>query len=423
MFRSFLFFSSFCLLFSCSNGNLSNVCDVNSNSYLEELLFRITTKDKSFHCGYQIQEPREPICSLSYEQAHLPENWDLVKKEVELQASLGVSGPEALVQYSLVSVQSAIGVAYPAFQSALSAPNGKLYLLPYNSPYIVSIDPNNRSFALSTSVAGVVDFMGGALGPNGTIYLAPHQNNDFYSFDTSEETMSTIGNITMGGAAYNGGVFAPNGKVYFTPGNESTIRYYDTKTKTFGSVATTLSGGIFSNGVLTPEGKIYYIPHDATNIYILDTNTDSVTMHSYSFGGSGNFFSGIYAPNGKIYIIPFNASNVFAVDTKNNDTVTNLGNLPSPVSGMFNGVVLSPNGKIYPIPYNYSNFISIDPRTDSYSVLMANPATTSYRGGAIGLGGEIYLSPHNADRFDLLDTKANGSFCDSIRLSPYWNKF
>ncbi|WP_039929012.1 lipoprotein [Leptospira yanagawae] len=423
MFRSFIFFSFFCLFFSCSNGDLSNVCDVNSNSYIEELFFRITTKDKSFHCGYQIQQPREPICSLSYEQVHLTENWDLVKKEVEAQSSLGVSGPEALIQYSPNSVAAAIGVGYPAFQSALSAPNGKVYLLPYNSPYIISIDPNNRSYALSTSVAGLVDFIGGTLGPDGKIYLSPHQNNDFFEFNTSDETISTIGNITMGGAAYNGGVFAPNGKIYYVPSSESIIRYYDTNTKSLGSISNPVTGGIFANGVLTPEGKIYFIPHDATNIHILDTNTETVSEHPFNFGGSGNFISGIYATNGKIYLIPYNASNVFTVDTKNNDTVTNLGNLPTPVSGMFNGVVLSPNGKIYPIPYNYSNFISIDPRTDTYNVLMANPSSGSYRGGAIGVRGEIYLSPHNADRFDLLDTKPNGSFCDPIRLSPYWNKF
>ncbi|TGL46836.1 hypothetical protein EHQ59_17560 [Leptospira kemamanensis] len=423
MFRASIAIILFLSLSNCSPRNVSNFCDADSDVFLNELLFRLTTEDKSSHCGYKLTIPNSPICGRSYDVTHLPENWEDVKKEVESQFALGSSGPETLVQYSPDSVSAAISSGYPAFQSALSAPNGKVYLLPYNSPNIVSIDPNNRSYALSTSVPGLVDFIGGILGPQGKIYLAPHQNNDFFEFNTANESMTTIGNVTMGGASYNGGIFAPNGKIYFTPGNESIIRYYDLNTKTIGQVSTPVSGGIFSNAVLTPEGKIYFIPHDATNIHILDTKDDSVTVHPSAIGGSGGYFSGVYAPNGKIYIIPYNAATLYVLDTKNNDTLTSLGNIPASTTGMFNGAILSPNGKIYLIPYNYANFASIDTRNDQLSILMANPATNSYRGGAIGRGGEIYLSPHNVNRFDLLDTHSNGSFCDSIKLSPYWNKF
>ncbi|ABZ94501.1 conserved hypothetical lipoprotein [Leptospira biflexa serovar Patoc strain 'Patoc 1 (Ames)'] len=423
MLRYFAIAFSLISFVHCSQKNLSNICDVNSDSFFSSLLFRISIKDQSNHCGYKVIPDKIPACSLSYEETHKPENWAQVKLEMETQFELGVSGTESLIQYSLDSVATVLGTGYPAFQGALGAPNGNVYFLPYNAPNIVSVNPITKLYALHTAVPGGVDFIGGTLGPRGLIYLSPHQNNNFFQYNTANNQMTTIGNVTMAGAAYNGGVYAPNGKIYFVPSNETVIRYYDTNTNTIGAVATPVTGGIFANGVLTPEGKIYFIPHDATNIHILDTNTESVTVHPFSFGGAASYISGIYTPNGRIYMIPYNSSTLYYVDTKNNDSVVNAGTIPSPTSSMFNGVVLSPNGNLYPIPYNYSNFISINPTTNQMTVLMANPGVSSYRGGAIGFRGEIYLSPHNSDRFDLLDTKANGNFCDSLRLSPYWNKF
>ncbi|WP_244242891.1 hypothetical protein [Leptospira bouyouniensis] len=412
------FFLIFCS--HCSSAKISNNCDVNSDSFLNQLLFRIVVKDKSYHCGYKVAPA---ACTLSYEETHLPENWRQVKQEVEAQFALGSSEGETLTQYNPATVLSVTGTAGTDFQGALAAPNGKVYLLPYNSPKILAINPKTNNYEEATSVPGAIDFIGGTLGPSGIIYLSPHTNNTFYKFDTSNHTLTNITNITMSGAAYNGGVYAPNGKIYYVPSGESIIRYYDTNKGTIGSVATPVSGGIFANGVLTPEGKIYFIPHTATNIYILDTNTETVTQHPFSFGGAGNYISGIYTPNGRIYIIPHNVATLYYVDTHDKDTVVEAGTIPNVTASMFNGVVLAPNGKLYPIPFNYGKFISIDSVTSDIKMLMPNPGTSSYRGGAIGQGGQIYLSPHNANRFDLLDTKSNGSFCDPVRLSPYWNKF
>jgi|GEM_PF-1535877 len=420
MIRNIVLFLFVIFLSHCSNGNISNNCDVNSDSFLNSLLLRFAVNDRSYLCGYKV---RIPACSLGYEETHLPENWVQVKQEVETQFALGSSGPETLTNYNGNTVASVVGTASTVFQGALSAPNGNVYLLPYNSPKIVAIDPKTKTYDLAVTVQGAVDFIGGTLGPNGIIYLSPHTNNSFFKFDTTNKTLTNIASISMGGAAYNGGVFAPNGKIYYVPSGESTIRYYDTKKGTIGSVTTPVSGGIFANGVLTPEGKIYFIPHTATYIHILDTFTETVTTIPFSFGGASNYISGIYTPNGRIYIIPYNAATLYYVDTKDNDNVVNAGTIPSASTAMFNGVVLAPNGKLYPIPLNYANFISIDSNTSQIKVLMPNPSVNSYRGGAIGQNGEIYLSPHSANRFDLLDTKSIGSFCDSVRLSPYWNKF
>ncbi|MBL0954681.1 MAG: WD40 repeat domain-containing protein [Leptospira sp.] len=420
MLRNFTLLIFVIFLSHCTNGNISNNCDVGSENYINSLLLRFVVKDRSYLCGYKV---RIPACSLSYEETHLPENWIQVKQEVETQFALGSSGEETLIKYNTNTVAAVTGAASTAFQGALIAPNGNVYLLPYNSPKIVTINPITKNYESAATVPGNVDFIGGTLGPNGIIYLSPHTNNTFFKLDTSNNTLTNITSISMGGAAYNGGVYAPNGKIYYVPSGESTIRYYDTKKGTIGSVATPVSGGIFANGVLTPEGKIYFIPHTATNIHILDTFTESVTTIPFSFGGASNYISGIYTPNGRIYIIPYNASTVYYVDTKDNDKVVNAGTIPSAGTAMFNGVVLAPNGRLYPIPLNYANFISIDSNNSEIRVLMANPSTNSYRGGVIGQAGEIYLSPHSSNRFDLLDTKSIGSFCDSVRLSPYWNKF
>lgn len=418
--RFFVLFLALSLLFSCAKTKTDNLCDAENSEFFSNILFRLIVEDKSSQCGYRIF-PKLPACQLEYEETHLAENWPAVKAEMESQFLLGSSSSESLLQYRPETVGSVTGNGTTAFQGALNAPNGSVYFLPYDSPMFLSINTSSKTYTNVGVSPGGVAFIGGSLGPSGKIYMAPHVSNDFRSLDTSNNNQQTIiGTQTMVGSAYNGAMYAPNGKIYFVPSSETIIRYYDTKTRTIGSVSTPTSGG-FSSAVLTPEGKIYFIPLVATRMYILDTNDDSVSVHPFVFSGANDYISGILTPNGRIYLIPYSAQTLLYLDIATNQMVTVI-NIPSPISSMFNGAVLAPNGKIYPIPFMYSNFISIDTNTHNIATIFPNPTTTSYRGGALGPNGEIYLAPHGANRFDLIITNSNGKFCDSLRLSPYWNK-
>lgn len=414
-------FFVFTFLLSCAEPKADNPCDAEDSFFLTNVLYRLIVKDKSNQCGYRVF-PKLPACQLEYEETHFAENWPQVKAEMERQFSLGSFGPETLFQYRPETVASVTGNGTTAFQGALNAPNGEVYFLPYDSNMFLSINPFSKTYKDVGASAGGVEFIGGSLGPSGKIYLAPHVSNAFLSLDTANNNKkTTIGSQTMVSAAYNGAMYAPNGKIYFVPSSETIIRYYDTNTGTIGSVATPTSGG-FSSAVLTPQGKIYFIPFTTTTMYILNIMDDSVTSHPYVFPGSNAYISGVLTPNGRIYMIPYNNIPLIYLDTDSGQIVT-VSNIPGATgSNMFNGAVLAPNGKIYPVPSdNYSNFISIDTKDHTFATLFPKIGS-SYRGGALGPNGEIYLAPHGANRFDLIFTNSTGKFCNSLRLSPYWNK-
>lgn len=419
-FMNHFFISLLAMFFfvSCSTPKSENLCDTENAKFIPNLLFRFLIKDKSYQCGYKLNS-NPPACELNYEETHLDANWPAVKKEMESQFLLGSGPEESLIQYRPEAINAVISSSYPAFQGALNAPNGNVYIVPYYSPKILEVDPINKSFSIMGTFSESVERIGGALGPAGILYFAPHLVADFYAFDTNNKSLSILGNETMAGSAYNGAIYAPNGKIYYVPSTETSIRYYDTNTKTIGQVATPTSGG-FSTGVLTPQGKIYFIPLVSTSMYILDTKDDSVTTHPYVFPGGSAYISGILTPNGRIYMIPHSVAEILYLDLATNEIVL-AGSVPSPGSSMFNGAVLAPNGKIYPIPENYSNFISFDTKDHTIKTLFPRPAG-SYRGGALGPDGEIYLAPHIANRFDLIQTGSLGRFCQSLRLSPFWNK-
>ncbi|WP_244242099.1 hypothetical protein [Leptospira kanakyensis] len=410
------------LFLSCAKPKADNACDLEDSIFLPNLFYRLISKDKSNQCGYNLAL-KLPACELSYEETHLAENWPQVKAEMESQFALGSEGSESLSQYRSETIQAIIGSSYTtAFQGALNAPNGEIYFLPYDSTMFLSINPSAKTYANAGASAGGVAFIGGSLGPAGKIYLSPHVSGDFLTIDTTNANQQKVlATQSMGAAAYNGAIYAPNGKIYFVPSSQTIIRYYDTIKETIGTVATPTSGG-FSTGVLTPDGKIYFIPFTTNTMYILDTKDDSVTTHPYVFAGTNRYIAGILTPNGRIYMIPYNSLPVIYLDTTTNQISTPLY-LSSPTIDMFNGAVLAPNGKIYPVPYGYTDFVSIDTKEHSIKTLFANPSgATAYRGGALSADGDIYLAPHGANRLDLIKTNSKGKFCDSLRLSPYWNK-
>ncbi|TGL90205.1 hypothetical protein EHQ68_01870 [Leptospira congkakensis] len=418
-FVSCFFFS---LLVSCASPKADNPCDLEDSIFLPNIFYRLITKDKSNQCGYNLSI-KLPACDLSYEETHLAENWPQVKAEMESQFALGSDGTEDLFQYRSETIGSITGNSSTAFQGALNAPNGEIYFLPYASEMFLSINPVTKAYTNVGSKSSYVEFIGGSLGPSGKIYLSPHQLNDFQSIDTTNNNAkATMGNPSMSATAYNGAMYAPNGKIYFVPSSETIIRYYDTNKASIGSV-TTPTGSGYSSAVLTPQGKIYFIPFLATSMAILDTKDDSVSFHPYVFPGSGAYIAGVLTPNGRIYFIPYNAHPVIYLNPTTNQ-IDIAAYLPAPTTNMFNGAVLAPNGKIYPVPSdNATDFISIDTKDNTITTLF--PKTTagdSYRGGALGPDGNIYLAPHGANRFDLIQTKSKGRFCNSLRLSPYWNK-
>ncbi|TGN18221.1 hypothetical protein [Leptospira idonii] len=361
---------------------------------------------------------------MNYEKIADPSNWAIVKEEMNRQFAKGSSASETISTFGPTVTVVNGGNSTEAFQGAVAAPNGKIYLMPYAGIRIQQIDLATQTPSTVGTAQAYVASISGALGPGGKIYRAPHQEGDFVALNTNNNVLENYGtdtNLSLGLQAYSNSVVAPNGKVYYIPGSESYVRYLNLSDNTVGRIPTVLAGG-FGSGILAPNGNIYMTPFGSNYIQYIDTKDDTIHTINTNIPGSDKYIGGILAPNGKIYLVPFNSTDFRYINTEDNSTNTFGPTLPGSPAGKFNGSVLAPNGKIYLVPYNETSFYSIDTANDSVSTFGANPGTTSFRGGALSPDGKIYLAPHLQDNYYYIDTKSVGSFCDPIRLSYYWNK-
>ena len=234
-------------------------------------------------------------------------------------------------------------------------------------------------------------WFGGVLAPGGFIYGIPYGATDILKIDTSNDTVSTFGDLSAigGGNKWDGGVLAPNGFIYGIPRNATSVLKIDTSkdtATTFGNIAGSLK---WTSGILAPNGCIYGIPNSATSVLKIDPTTDTITTFgSYTAGGSGfKWQGGVLAPNGIIYCVPFRANKILRIDT-NNDTVSEFGSYP--VGGeKWLGGAISKDGKVYFAPQNRTDFLKIDPLNDSITSFGSLPGTGVY------VYGGMYYMPNN----------------------------
>ncbi|WP_109019337.1 hypothetical protein [Leptospira kobayashii] len=430
----YIFFFLFLLIFpGCIRLPSSNACDTTQTKFLSLILLKDILEDHSSLCwnkrntSQTSTSSETKACNLSYTQIADAAHWEIVKKEMNLQIAKGVNGSEAVVQFSS-SVTSVLGgSSSEAFQGGIASPNGKIYFLPYASSKYHELDSSTGIPNAFGSTPAYAASIGGSLGTGGKIYLAPHQDNVFRSINTNDNSIENYGtdtNLGIGSQAYSGSVSAPNGKIYFVPNSEPYVRYIDTKDNSIGRIATTVAGS-FSAGVLASNGFIYLIPFGSNSVQYIDTKDDTIHSIGPTLPNANKYINATLAPNGKIYLTPYDETQFRYIDTNNNTVVDFETPLSSSPSGKFNGNVLAPNGRIYLIPYNNATFTYIDTANDTITNFGTNPnspTNTTFRGGALASDGKIYLAPHNIDNYYYIDTKSVGSFCDSIRLSYYWNK-
>ncbi|WP_108972955.1 hypothetical protein [Leptospira ryugenii] len=407
-------------LISCHKPELSQFCEVGSDSFFFQVLFRDFTKSQSPVCGLRFSNPSSDsikACELTNEAAIKAENWNAIKNEMESQFLKGSSGTETVSSY---------GGAVPSyvtesFQTALISSSDEIFFIPYRGTNFIKVNPRTNAVSTLAPYSGVIFYIGGAMTQADIIYLAPHLTNIFYAYNIKNNTVSSIGTQSIAGSAFSGGITSRNGIVYFNPSGELKVWYYNTTTNTFGSINTALSGS-YAASVLAPNGKIYMIPFDATEVIKIDPDSQSIQTIGPTIVGTAKYISGVLTPDGKIYMIPYENDTLRYIDT-NTDSIVSFGPTLSPTSpGKFNGAVLAPNGKIYLIPYGNLTFASIDTRNgNAYATFGTNP-NGAFRGGALTSDGKIYLSPYQVNSFYYIDTKSVGSFCLPIRFASYWNK-
>jgi streptogramin lyase len=106
-----------------------------------------------------------------------------------------------------------------AYQGAALAATGIIYGAPFDETQNLAIDPLTRAVTQFGSVAGpAAKFVGAVTAPNGRIMLIPVNSASFAYIDSADQSFVQFG-ATGAGNAYESGILARNGKIYAAPFN------------------------------------------------------------------------------------------------------------------------------------------------------------------------------------------------------------
>lgn len=162
--------------------------------------------------------------------------------------------------------------------------DGMLYVMPKNCDSIVQIDPVLKTTRVVATITdgGMDKFSTAVLAPNGLIYCIPSYGYDkFVVFDPNTydiEYLTIVGFNTSTYDVYNEAVVAPNNKMYLIPSgtNSNTIWEFNISNNTLSSLANISDvSDRWCGGKLNKDGKIICLPYKATRLLALNTKTDT----------------------------------------------------------------------------------------------------------------------------------------------------
>ena len=337
------------------------------------------------------------------------------------------------------STVTTITPSSPTGFTATLAPNGNLYIYPWNGSVqitVLTISTGALNYITGTGINNAATYYNSCLGPDGNIYYAPY-NTAYVGVLYPSPTGGTFsisaitGTNSQTNGAYCGIVLAPNGKMYCVPrsppwGGATSVGIIDPIEKTFTLMPNSLvaTGRGYIGGVLAPNGKIYCIPFGdslATSVGIIDPMANTFTlMPNSSVTTLEANTGGVLAPNGKIYCCAMNATYIGIIDPVAN-TFNSTSITGAPGSTSYGDGCLGPNGKIYLPPRNGVTFGVIDP--------VAGTLTTGVLSGSefavsiLGSDGKIYLPSATSSKIGVLSFSGVAQLPDlKFCLSAYYNK-
>ena len=286
--------------------------------------------------------------------------------------------------------------------------DGKIYAIPFDSNYVLKIDPNKETISEESYIPDFPGYSGPAFNSSialkdGRICGIPYYGDKviFYNPKTQQYTESNTVN-----GLWTSGSLAADGKIY-CPGTRTR------RTLVIDPVAGTASTSVFSpigtaddpfaaptnwaGGVLAPNGKIYGVPFGATNVLEIDPVAGIQTTFGTLSSDNYKWYGGVLAPNGKIYCTPNVSTSILKIDPIAK-TATTFGNILSAISSTeyIYGSILGADGKIYYTLYNSNKILRLDPDTETLSVYHTLGEYASFGAGVLAPNGNIYTIPAGA---------------------------
>ena len=211
------------------------------------------------------------------------------------------------------------------WNSAVASPiDNKVYGLPFDAPTLLVID---TARGLSTTVGdfgnGKYKWRVGLTAPDGRIFGIPYNHTSVLIIDPKARGATRMlplpVEIARQSAKWNGGVVGADGNIYGIPCDASTVLRIDPRTEhvellgEIGVLGSTRAK--FRNGVLDPEsGAIFGIPFDASGVLHINPCSGVVRLLGALGSEKGKWADGALGSDGKIYACPHNANGVLIID-------------------------------------------------------------------------------------------------------------
>lgn len=293
--------------------------------------------------------------------------------------------------------------------------NRNVYLIPYNSPVIGILYPEQDMKYVdgATHGMGTQAFFGGVTIGADTIFMAPHKATNIGLYSIRNNTFSTGPEVTS--MAYAGCVRTANNKIVLVPYNSDTVDIYDIATNTITQGPS--HGGpdtAFMGGVLLSNNKVLLVPHSYGQIGIYDPVQNTYTGVAQN---DGQFIGGVLsANNNKVILVPYGSSYVGIYDIDSN-TYTR-GASHSRGAAAFSGGVLLPDGRIVFVPYNSSYAVVYDVTRNRCSSFgprrgFSSRINNKFVGGVLLRDGTVVFAPHKYTKVGLAEPP------NVVNLSPY----
>jgi hypothetical protein len=160
------------------------------------------------------------------------------------------------------------------YVGAITAPNGKIYFVPFGASSVMVVDPSNSdaiaTFAFGKNVS--TSFYGAALGLDGKIYCPPSGETYCLVIDPNTNTCSSIV-ATAGSGNFSGSntpFLAPNGKIYSFDGG-SLYHIIDPSNNTATKNMTLAgAGGYVATAIVHPSGKVIFPAYTGTSAVVVN---------------------------------------------------------------------------------------------------------------------------------------------------------
>lgn len=338
--------------------------------------------------------------------------------------------------YTLSYIDNPLGTA-DAVRVVINAPDGMLYMLPYNSTSTIELDTATDSTTVITgsqSQLASAPKIYGACYVNNAIYCMS-ENKAIYKFDLSDKTYSQIATVSN---KYNGLCYDGVTYIYsLSIDTSGRILRFNVLTNT----AEELSGLTGDNNKyqrlqLHPNGKLYASPQYYSRIIELDPSDIQHPVYFNNYTVQRSIYSCLTADGG-LAIAPWEGSGTkkFAYANVTTKSVTFEPNdyISSGGWGWTSNIVLPPTGKPLALPQSMPYITEYDVVNNQFTIVGTAPYSANnsgayyYQSGILAANNSVYCCPGSTANVKILKISisiADGrNFKGSTILSPLMNKY